>query len=314
MLRFFGRQLDAHATFPRAGRSSTTHDDFARRRAIEAAHQHDRFRIEEIGQVIATWKYIVDTKRWIDREFNVGQHRRIDATHQAINHGIRIVRERDDFAHATSRTRHFFEQEAVDAVADTETEDARRTRVVAHRLHNRLVISDVAIGQEEDESCARVGIFKSRALRNEDTISIACFPCAINKQCFTLRARWNRNLDNRANRAAFTRVHRPTVRNTREFACIHNHANRATIRRKIKQLRGLHAAATFLDERRVDRGHHLGSARAIRAINKHIRRALVLFGCRLWFRPKHARRASKRHHVERVVCAHASDRFACERL
>ena len=314
VLRFGAGEIHLHGALPCARTRAAAHGDRTAGGAIEAAHEHDRLLVVQVGQVLARGKHIVDAEARGDVDFDIGEHRRLDAAHQAVDHAVRFIGERDDLAGPAAGTRHLLEQEAVDAVADAEAEHARCAGVLLHGGDHALVVADVAVGQEEHESRARVGVLEAGGARDEHAVAVARLPGAVDDQRELLRVRrhGDRQLDRY--RAARTGVERILAIAERERPVRHRHANAAAVGRQVEQLGRCDAAAPVLHQRGVDRRHHLGAARAERSVDEVLGELAVLGGRLARLGPQHAGRAGEGDEVEGVVVAHRGDRLACERL
>ena len=306
---------DRNRALPRARARAAAQRDRAARGAVEATDQHQRLDIVEIGQASARGQQLAHAERRVDRKLEIGEHRRIDAPHETVDDGVGVLGERDDLRDAAAGARHIVKQEAIDRSADPEAEHTRCARVVVHGLDHRLVVPDVAVGEEEDEARARVGVLEARGARDEHALAVLRGPRALEQHREALRVlgQDHGDLGEHAPPCSIgcgAGVDPPARAVDRHRAGGHGDREAAAIGGQREKLRRLDAAAPRLYERRVDRGHHLGAAAAGRTRDELVGRRDVLRGRGLRLGPQHRGVACEGDDVEGVVRAHARDRLA----
>ena len=281
---------------------------------IEAPHEHDRLLVIKIGQMIASGKEVVNAEICRDIKLNVGEHRRLDAAGEPLNHTVGLVGQGDDFTSAATSARHVLKKETVHAVADTKAENTRGARVLTHGGNHGLVVADVTVGQKEHKAGAGIGIFKLRGFGGKQAISITGFPSAIDddRELLWIRRHCDRKLD--WDRATFASVERCSGNIAQKSIVSHGDAHSAAVGGHVEQLGGEDPAAAILDKCCVDRSHHLGATSAVSTIHEILGKLAVFLVGRARFRPKHAGRTSKGDEVKSVARTHRRDRLSSERL
>ena len=264
--------------------------------------------------MIARGKEVVNAEICRDIKLDVGEHRRLDAAGEPLDHTIGLVGQGDDFTSAATGARHLLKKETVHAVADTKAENTRGARVLTHGGNHGLIVADVTVGKKEHEASAGIGIFKLRGFGGKQALSITGFPSAIDddRELLWIRRHCDRKLDR--DRATFASVERCSGNIAQKSIVGHGDAHSAPIGGHVEQLGGEDPAAAILDKCSVDRSHHLGAASAVSTIHEILGKLAVFLVGRARFRPKHAGRASEGDEVKGVARTHRRDRLSSERL
>ena len=300
----------------RAGVAGDHHGSFDRtaRRGVVPRVNEDRLRVEEIreeaGRIL---RKDVEGLDAFDRDLDVGEHRGRDPRRETFDDLVRAVGEKHVVRGATTFAGERIEQVSIDTVADAEREDPGGPSVVAHRLDDAAVVPHVAIGQEHhDPHRGRHGSFHEAGLSDLE----AAFPVqgqpATEQFDVGVLVLHGRKRDRHRQRETKTLPdHEPGPSAVHHDGGIgHRHRDHPPVRREIRETcRIRHRVRIALDERLIDRLHHLGAATTRETVHEVPRELAILFGRRSGFGPEDPGLPRERDQIEGVVRPHALDRL-----